>query len=60
LEQCVKYRKLTEATLNSDNDPPVLTGEDIEEVAPGTDFEKGLPGLGCYSETEEENTERDA
>ncbi|HYT20926.1 MAG TPA: hypothetical protein VEW05_11940 [Candidatus Polarisedimenticolia bacterium] len=38
-------RDLMEQALNSDGDPPVLSGEDIEQTDPDEDFEKGPPGL---------------
>ena len=49
-----KYQDLLADSLNSDTDPPILRGEDIEEECdPDEDFAKGPPGLGFYSETEE-------
>src|ERR1051325_5787653 len=54
--QSQKFRDLMERTLNSDDDAPVLSGEDIEEVAPGTEAAKAA-GLALYSEAGERDAE---
>ena len=50
--QSTKYRDLMEATLNSDDDPPALCGEDIEEVEAGTGAGERPAGLALYSESD--------
>jgi hypothetical protein len=46
-----KYLKLLERALNSETDPPVLAGEDIEEVTEVTGNPTG--GLALYREAGE-------
>jgi hypothetical protein len=46
-----KYLNLVERASNSETDPPVLTGEDVEEVAEVTGNPNG--GLALYRETGE-------
>lgn len=55
--QSETFHELTEATLNSDDDPPVLGGEDIEEIVPGSEAPKAA-GLALYRELAEEGAER--
>ncbi|PYJ06668.1 MAG: hypothetical protein DME25_06095 [Verrucomicrobia bacterium] len=57
--QSAKFHELTEATLNTDDDPPVLRGEDIEEIVPGTEAAKAA-GLALYRESAVEGAEPDA
>ena len=57
--QSAKFHKLMDAALNSDNDAPVLCGEDITEVVPGTEAAK-TAGLALYRESADEGTEPDA
>jgi len=58
--QSEKYRALMDGTLNSDDDPPTLCGEDVEEVEPGTGDGQGPAGLALYRESEDESAERAA
>jgi hypothetical protein len=53
-----KYRELMEQAINSDRDPPLLRGEDIEEADADEDFKNGPPGLAIFSEEDETNTEQ--
>lgn len=46
-----------DGSLNSDDDPTILCGEDIEEVEPGTGDGLGPAGLALYKETEDESAE---
>ena len=39
--------------LNSEDDPPSLSGEDIEEVVPDTENGPPNPGLVFYRESDE-------
>jgi hypothetical protein len=57
--QSTKYHDLMEAALNSKDDPPVLCGEDIEEVRPGTGAGERLAGLALYSESDDQCAEPD-
>ena len=59
-QQSTKYRTLIDATLNSDDDPPVLCGEDVEEVLPGTGEGEGPVGFAFYRESDDEKVEPDA
>jgi len=47
--QSTKYLNLIEASLNSEVDPPVLAGEEIEEVPPTA--RDTLAGLALYRES---------
>jgi hypothetical protein len=58
--QSSKYRDLIDETLNSDDDPPRLCGEDVEEVLPGTGDGEGTVGFAFYRESDDEKVERDA
>ena len=49
--QSPKYLDLLDRSLNSETDPPVLSGEDIEEVAKVTGNPAG--GLALYREADE-------
>ena len=60
LRQSAKYGDLIMAALNSDDDPPVLRGEDIEEVEPGTGAARQSAGLAFYREAGNQDTEPDA
>jgi hypothetical protein len=53
-----KYRELMGQALNSESDPPVLSGEDIEETDAHEDFKEGPPGLALYSEEDETDSEQ--
>jgi len=55
--QSAKYRALMDGTLNSDNDPPTLRGEDVEEVDLGTGDGQGPGGLALYRESDDESAE---
>jgi hypothetical protein len=55
--QSPKYRELSERTLNSDNDAPVLCGEDIEEVRPGFGAGQKPAGLAFYRESGDQAVE---
>lgn len=57
--QSQKFRDLMERTLNSDDDAPVLCGEDIEKVVPGTEAAKAA-GLALYRESGEGGAEPNA
>jgi hypothetical protein len=57
--QSAEYHRLMDTVLNSDDDAPVLCGEDIEEVVPGTEAVKAA-GLALYRETADEGAEPDA
>ena len=57
--QSAKFRELMEATLNLGHDPPVLCGEDIEEVAPGSEAAKA-GGLALYRQSDDERAKADA
>jgi len=50
--QSQRFRELMERTLNSEDDAPVLCGEDIEEIVPGTEAAKA-GGLMLYRESTE-------
>jgi hypothetical protein len=54
--QSQKFRDLMERTLNSEHDAPVLCGEDIEEIMPGTEAAKAA-GLALYRESGESGAE---
>ena len=58
--QSTKYRALMDGTLNSNDDPPTLCGEDVEEVEPGTGDGKVPAGLALYRESDGESAEPDA
>jgi hypothetical protein len=58
--QSTKYRDLMEAALNSEDDPPMLCGEDIEEVRPGTGAGERLAGLALFRESNDQAAEPDA
>ncbi len=55
--QSEKYRALMNGTLNSDDDPPTLCGEDVEEVESETGDGEGAAGLTLYRESDNENGE---
>jgi hypothetical protein len=55
--QSTKFLSLMAETLNTDDDPPTLRGEDVEEVQPGTGVGERPAGLAFYSESSESNTE---
>jgi len=57
--QSQKFRDLIGRTLYSDDDAPVLCGEDIEEVVPGTEAAKAT-GLALYRESGEGGAEPSA
>lgn len=57
--QSTKYHDLMEATLNSVDDSPMLCGEDIEEVRPGTDVGEQPVGLALYNESDDPLAEPD-
>ncbi len=54
-----KYQDVVEATLNSEDDPPVLSAEEIEEIVPGTEPAR-TAGLAFYPESEDDEAEPDA
>ena len=54
--QSAKYHELMDTALNSDDDAPVLCGEDIEEVVPSTESAKAA-GLALYRESADEGAE---
>ena len=56
IRQSQKYLDLMNRTLNSDDDAPVLCGENIEEVVPGTEPAKAA-GLALYRESGEGGAE---
>ena len=58
--QSTKYRSLMDGTLNSEDDPPTLCGEDVEEVEPGTTDGQGPAGLALYRESDDESAEPNA
>jgi hypothetical protein len=58
--QSAKYRALMDGTLNADDDPPTLCGEDIEEVAAGAGAGQLPAGLALYKESDNRGTEPDA
>jgi len=51
--QSTIHHDLMETALNSDDDPPVVCGEDIEEVRPGTRVGLQIAGLSFYKESDE-------
>ena len=51
--QSSKYLDLIERSLNSEDDPPVLCGEDIAEVSRPEDAGKVPAGLALYREADE-------
>ncbi len=55
--QSAKYGTLMDTTLNSDDDSPVLSGEDIEEVLPGTGDGEGPVGFSFYRESDDVEVE---
>jgi hypothetical protein len=55
--QSTKYRDLIEMTLNSDDDPPLLTGEDIEEVDKSAGVGERPVGLALYRESDDPSAE---
>jgi hypothetical protein len=55
--QSEKYRALMDGTLNSNDDPPSLCAEDVEEVQPGTGDGQESAGLALYTESDDENAE---
>ena len=57
--QSTKFHELMDTALNSDDDAPVLCGEDIEEVVPGTEAAK-TAGLALYRASADEGAEPDA
>ena len=57
--QSAKYHELMDTAMNSDDDAPVLCGEDIEEVVPGTESAKA-GGLALYRESADEGAEHGA
>lgn len=57
--QSTKYRDLMEATLNSEDDPPTLCGEDIERVEAGTGVVERPAGLALYKESDDQGDEPD-
>jgi hypothetical protein len=58
--QSTKYRDLIEITLNSDDDPPLLHGEDIEEVGASTGVGERPVGLALYRVSDNPSAEPDA
>jgi len=46
-----KYSVLMQMALQAGDDPPLLRAEEVTEVAPDMEFEKGPPGLVFYNET---------
>ena len=56
--QSAKYRSLMDGTLNSDDDPPTLRREDVEEVEPGTGDGQEPAGLALYRESDDESAKR--
>jgi hypothetical protein len=55
--QSTKYRTLMDGTLNSNDDPSTLCGEDVEEVEPGPGDGQGPAGLALYRESDDESAE---
>jgi hypothetical protein len=55
--QSTKYRDLIDGTLNADDDPPMLCGEDIEEVEPGTGAGQRPAGLALYRESDDQGAD---
>ena len=58
--QSTKYRDLIEITLNSVDDPPLLHGEDIEEVGASTGVGERPVGLALYRVSDNPSAEPDA
>jgi hypothetical protein len=56
--QSTKYRALMDGVLNADDDPPVLCGEDTEEV--GADTGQPLAGLALYTESGDDSADQNA
>ena len=58
--QSSKCLDLMAAALNSDDDPPIINAEDVEEVEERTGVGEQLHGLAFYNESDKENAEPDA